>query len=167
MSILDSIFGIGKELTSLQMGSRAVFVFIFTLFLIRISGRRSFGLRAPLDNIVLVLLGSVLARAVVGASPFIPTLFSGLIIAILHRLFAIVSLHFPAFGKLTKGEKILLYQSGKPLKPHLSKGLISEEDVMEEVRLRALTNSLEEIDAIYMERNGKISSIKKAKKDTA
>lgn len=157
---IDAVFGIGKDLNAWQMGSRAVIIFIFTLFVIRISGRRSFGLRAPLDNIVIILLGSILGRAVVGASPFLPTLIAGLVISALHRSLAILSTHH-WFGKITKGEKIPLYHDGAFITSNLKRSLISKEDVMEEMRLRALINSFSQIESAYMERNGEISVIKK------
>jgi len=52
------------------MAARSVVVFVITLLLLRISGRRSFGLRTPLDNIISIILAAVLSRAIVGASPF-------------------------------------------------------------------------------------------------
>jgi hypothetical protein len=45
----------------------------------------------------------------------------------------------------------------------MGKGLVCEEDVMEGVRRSALTEDLETIDKVYIERNGEISAIKKIK----
>lgn len=161
MRILLAIFGEGSDLSVWQMSSRAFVVFFFALLLIRIAGRRSFGLRAPFDNIILILLGAILSQAVIGRSLFFPTLAAGLTISILHRLLAVISLISPFVGKITKGNKISLYENGALIKPHLKRCLVSEEDIMEEVRLRAETDSLENVEAVYMERNGRISAIKK------
>ena len=86
MKLIIELFGEVGDLNALQMTCRSVVAFLFTLFLIRIAGRRSFGLRAPFDNIILILLGAILGRAVVGASPFVPTLIAGFVICVLHRL---------------------------------------------------------------------------------
>jgi len=52
MNLLIQIFGEGKDLNALQMSSRGIVIFFIALILIRISGRRSFGVRTPLDNII-------------------------------------------------------------------------------------------------------------------
>jgi len=55
MYVLINIFGEGKELTLIQMCARGVVVFFIALILIRISGRRSFGMHMPLDNIISII----------------------------------------------------------------------------------------------------------------
>lgn len=60
MHFIHELFGQGKNLNSLQMTCRGIVVFFFALILIRISGRRSFGIRTPLDNIIIILLGTIL-----------------------------------------------------------------------------------------------------------
>jgi len=50
MELLIKIFGEGKDLDALQMSSRGIVMFFIALVLIRLSGRRSFGVRTPLDN---------------------------------------------------------------------------------------------------------------------
>ncbi len=155
-----SVFGEGKDLTTLQMALRAGVIFIIALFLVRISGRRSFGLHTAFDNALIVLIGAVLSRAVVGASPFVPTVVSCLILALLHRLFARLGVGNGFFEKLIKGEKITLYQHKKFHEENMKKNLISKEDIFEEVRLTEQDESLQKINEIILERNGKISFIK-------
>src|SRR5438045_2073419 len=129
MQILHSIFGSGKDLTILQMMARSVVVFIIALVLLRISGRRSFSLHSPLDNIISIVLGAVLSRAIVGASPFIPVIGSSTALVIIHRLFAYGMVHHPAFTRLVSGKNILLFTEGDFVHENLDKALISRDEI--------------------------------------
>jgi uncharacterized membrane protein YcaP (DUF421 family) len=98
---------------------------------------------------------------VVGVSPFISVVACCTTIVLLHRLFGWLIVHHRRFGKWIEGEKLLLYENGKFLKGNMEKGLVCEEDIMQGVRKSALTEDINDIDKIYMERNGVISPIKK------
>lgn len=161
MEIIEKVFGYGKELSTLQMGARGIVIFIVTLVLLRISGRRSFGLRTPLDNIITIILGAVLSRAVVGASPFGPIVLSGLVIALMHRSVGWLMARNSKFAKLIEGNKIILFEEGRFIDSNMKRALVTQEHVMQGVRKTALTDQLEKVDRIYMERNGEISVIKK------
>lgn len=161
MHILVLIFGEGKDLTFWQMGCRGVVVFFIALLLIRLSGRRSFGIKTPLDNIIIITLGAVLSRAIVGASSFVPVVFTCLLIVLLHRLLAWMKVYNTNTSKMMDGEKIVLYMNGTFLQKNLDKALVCIEDVLQGVRESALTDDLSKIEIVYMERNGVISVIKK------
>jgi uncharacterized membrane protein YcaP (DUF421 family) len=161
MHILIEIFGEGKDLTLLQMSARGVIVFFLALVLIRLSGRRSFGMHMPLDNIISIILGAILSRAVVGASDFVPVISVCTVIVVLHRVLAWMVAHHKKMSRLIQGEKILLFQNGTFLSENMGKALVCEEDVMQGVRKSALTENLEKIKLIYIERNGEITAIKK------
>lgn len=161
MEYLIDIFGNGGSLNTYQMSFRALIIFFYTLLLMRIAGRRSFGLNAPFDNIIIILLGAVLSRAVVGASPFFPTISASLIISILHRVVGLYCIDRPWFENIIKGEKIMLFQHDKLIPKNLKRSLVSVEDISQEIRYSLNKNSFEGIDSIYMERNGKISITEK------
>lgn len=161
MDLFIEIFGKGEELGYMQISARAFAFFFFTLVLIRISGRRSFGMHAPFDNIIIVLLGSILSRAVVGASPFWPTTLCCLVITVLHRIVGRLSVKYSFIEKIIKGEKILLYQDNKIIEKKLFRSLVSQADIEEEIRLTFKQESYDKIKKIYMERCGRISIIEK------
>ncbi|MES2376815.1 MAG: YetF domain-containing protein [Bacteroidota bacterium] len=161
MELLKDIFGEGKDLNVLQMSCRGIVVFIIALALIRLSGRRSFGIRTPLDNIISISLGAILSRAIVGASAFLPIIVCCFVIVILHRAFSWLVVNNKAFGRFIEGDKILLYEDGRFIKENMERGLLCEEDTMQGIRKSALTEDMSIIDKVYMERNGEISSIKK------
>ena len=59
---INELFGNGQNLTALQMGVRAFIMFFIALALIRIGGMRIFGKKTAFDNILVIMLGAVLAR---------------------------------------------------------------------------------------------------------
>src|SRR4051812_24194899 len=113
MDIVTTVFGHGKDLNALQMSSRSILVFVIALILIRISGRRSFGLHTPLDNIIAISFGAVLSRAIVGASPFVPVIVACFVIVLLHRFFGWLIVKSPKFASMVEGDKILVFEKGK------------------------------------------------------
>jgi uncharacterized membrane protein YcaP (DUF421 family) len=161
MEIFIKIFGEGKDLNALQMSSRGVVIFFIALILIRVSGRRSFGVRTPLDNIITISLGAIMSRAVVGASDFIPVVVCCFVIVLLHRLFGWLIAHNKAFGRFIEGDKMVLFEQSKFQEDAMKKALVCQEDIMQGVRKSALTEDMSKIEKVYMERNGEISAIKK------
>src|ERR1700709_529695 len=113
MEIFMQIFGEGKNLNALQMSSRGIVMFVIALVLIRISGRRSFAVRSPLDNIITISLGAVMSRAIVGASDFVPVVVCCFVIVLLHRMFGRMIAGSKRFGQVMEGDKIVLYEKGK------------------------------------------------------
>lgn len=161
METLVKIFGEGKDLNALQMSSRGVVIFFIALLLIRISGRRSFGIRTPLDNIITISLGAIMSRAVVGASAFVPVIVCCFVIVLLHRIFGWFIANSKAVGRLVEGDKIILFKENKFDRDRMRRALVCQEDIMQGVRKSALTEKLEDIEKVYIERNGEISAIKK------
>jgi uncharacterized membrane protein YcaP (DUF421 family) len=161
MNIINEIFGQGRDLNALQMSSRGIVVFVIALVLIRISGRRSFGLHMPLDNIITISLGAVLSRAIVGASDFVSVIVACLVIVSLHRFFAWLVVKSPKFSRIIEGEKILLFENGQFIDRNLVRALVSREDIMPGIRKSAQTEDITKIDKVYMERNGEISATRK------
>ena len=161
MSFLIQLFGEGKDLTALQMSCRGIVVFIIALLLIRISGRRSFGIRTPLDNIIIISLGAILSRAVVGASAFVPVIITCFVIVAFHRFVGWLIANSKFVALFVESDKIILFENGKYLPENLKRVQLTEEDVMQGVRKSALTEDLKTIKYIYIERNGEISAIRK------
>ena len=164
MHVLIGIFGEGKDLTTLQMCCRGVVVFFIALLLIRLAGRRSFGVHSPLDNIITIALGAVLSRAIVGASDFVPVIVCSTVIVLLHRLVGWLIARSSVIEKAVEGNKILLFENGNFIEANMRKALVCKEDILQGVRKSALTEDLEKIEKIYMEKNGEVSAIKKVGK---
>jgi uncharacterized membrane protein YcaP (DUF421 family) len=161
MGLLVAIFGEGKDLTSLQMGTRAAAVFFASLVVVRISGRRSFGQRSSFDYVVAVLLGATLSRVIVGASPAIPTVIASVVLVSLHRALGWACVRSRRLESLVAGEERELFRDGQFDERQLSAALITRADVLETVRKELGTQGLEKVSIAILERNGEISLIRK------
>ncbi|HVW61698.1 MAG TPA: YetF domain-containing protein [Puia sp.] len=161
MEWIKTIFGEGSDLNSLQMSSRAVVTFFVALAQIRIAGIRTFGKRSAFDNVIMILLGSVLSRAVVGASPYIPTVVGCFVLVLVHWVLAWLSLYNDTIGRWVKGEKGSLYADGKFNEKNMRRSRISMKDIEESLRIQTRQQSFEEVKEIIIERSGNISVIKK------
>lgn len=163
MNFLNELFGHGSDLNSLQMSMRAIVIFFIALVLIRYTGMRVFGIKTAFDTCIIIMLGAVLARAVVGASPFIPTIVASTALVIVHKIIATISVNNQFISHLVKGKPLSLFKNGILNDKNLKKCSLSFGDVMEEVRLEMHQNGMDNIEEILMERTGKISVIEKEK----
>jgi uncharacterized membrane protein YcaP (DUF421 family) len=160
MDILHTLFGEGKDLNSLQMSCRAFISFFLTLALIRVAGIRTFGKKTPFDNVIIIMLGSIFSRVVVGASAFIPTTLACLTFVLIHRFLAWASLYSDLVGRWVKGKASSLYSNGQLNRRNMRAARVSDKDLRESVRQRINEDDFAHVKEIIQERNGEISVIK-------
>jgi len=158
---MQQLFGSGEQLTPLQMGVRAFIMFFIALGLIRIGGMRIFGKKTAFDNILVIMLGAILARGVVGASPFLSTVAAGGVMVLIHKILALLALKYVWVGKIVKGIHRSLFKNGEMNTRNMRIAAISKDDLMEGVRLQINSNSLEDVQEAYIEKNGQVSIVEK------
>jgi uncharacterized membrane protein YcaP (DUF421 family) len=161
---VSPLLGLGlepKELTVSQISLRGVIVFLATLVMVRFSKKRSLAEKTAFDAILLVILASVLSRAINGTGPFFASIGGGFALVLLHRFFGWIGCHSHGFGKLIKGCPNVIVKNGAPILPMMRRNHISEHDLEEDLRLNAHTENLSTIRVARIERSGDISFIKK------
>ena len=151
-----TLFGDGTELNALQMSLRATAVFVLTLAMIRIAGRRSLGQHRTFDTCTIVLIGAILSRAVVGASPFWSTMAAGATIVLLHRLIAMASVRWRWFESLVSGDTRELVKDRRRDEQEMRKALITGRDLDEAVRKKS-GNEASPLERAVLERDGSIT----------
>src|SRR5882757_821216 len=109
------LFGYGSELTALQVCVRTLLMFFIAIILLRVGGIRIFGKKSAFDEVVAVILGAILSRGIIGASPFGTVIASGAVLVIIHRFIAWVCIRSPFLSGLINGKPVLLYSNGKLL----------------------------------------------------
>jgi uncharacterized membrane protein YcaP (DUF421 family) len=153
--------GKATELTLLHISLRAFFIFVVGLAIVRIGDRRSLAEKTAFDAIFIVLIGSMLSRAINGTAPFFTTIAAGIVLMVIHRACAFGACKSHAFGKLIKGRDVTLVREGKIDRAQMRRSLISDHDFEEDLRLDAKTEDVSTIQVARLERSGDISFIKK------
>ena len=138
--LLHTLLGIGvepKELTFLQVSVRGVIVFIAALIMVRLSSKRSLAEKTAFDAVLVVIIGSMLARVINGSEAFFPTLGAGFVLVFLHRLFGLAAYYSHILGILVKGQPVMLVENGKIQHKNMFWNHISKHDLEEDMRLEA------------------------------
>jgi uncharacterized membrane protein YcaP (DUF421 family) len=163
-NFVGPLLGLGlepKDLTFVQISLRGIIVFIATLAMVRIGHKRSLARKTAFDAVLIVILASVLSRAINGSAAFFATLGGGVVIVVVHRLLALIACYSHTFGCLIKGEPDLIIDDGDLILGAMRRNHISRHDLEEDLRLAAKTENLKNIRVGYVERSGDISFIKK------
>jgi uncharacterized membrane protein YcaP (DUF421 family) len=161
MEFLNQWWGINENITPLEIAARSAVMFVVALVLMRLAGMRPFGKGESFDRIITFLIGAILSRGVVGATPFFSTIMSMIIILIIHRILSVYSLYNKWFGEKIKGRSLTLFHNGEFLEENLRSTSITHEEIMEELRIQCQSESLDEFSTVKMERTGEISFVRK------
>jgi len=161
MQFLNQWWGIQENISPFEIAERSAVMFLIALILIRISGMRPFGKGDGVDTIITFLIGAILSRGIVGATPFLSTVISVIVILIIHKIMTKISLFNKRFEQTVKGESFLLYVRGQFIPGNLKRANVSVNDIYEELRIQTKSSTLDKISEIYMERTGELSFIKK------
>lgn len=165
MDIVILLWGQGEDLNIQQMALRGIVIFLIAYLLLRIGGKRIFGKKSAFDYVIIIVMGSVLARVVVGASPFWPAFAASLIMVLLNRLFSMLCAWSSKLNRYLNGSPVLLYVDGNVLWDHLRKVSLTFEELNESLRLEMQMNDFENVEQAFMETNGRISFIVKSPKN--
>jgi uncharacterized membrane protein YcaP (DUF421 family) len=150
-----------KNLTFVQISLRGIIVFLAALAMVRLGHKRSLSHKTPFDAVLLVILASVLSRAINGSSAFFATIGGGAVLVLLHRLFAHLAYYSHGFGILVKGKPDIIVRDGECDFRMMRRNHISTHDLEEDMRLEARLDDLSKVRLARIERSGDISFIKK------
>jgi uncharacterized membrane protein YcaP (DUF421 family) len=163
-SFLGPLLGLGmrpEDLTFVQISLRGIIVFLATLIMIRVGHKRSLARKTAFDAVLIVILASVLSRAVNGSAAFFATLGGSVVIVLVHRLLAFIAYHSHWFGCLIKGSPEVIVENGDLILPIMRRNHISKHDLDEDLRLAAKLDDVSKIKIARVERSGDISFIEK------
>ena len=162
-NFVGPLLGLGaepKDLTFIQISLPGIIVFIA---MIRLGHKRSLARKTAFDAVLIVILASVLSRAINGSAAFFATLGGSVVIVVVHRLFAFIAYYSHWFGVLLKGTPELIIEDGDLILSAMRRNHVSKHDLEEDLRLEVRTEEIKDIRHAYVERSGDISFIEKEK----
>ncbi|WP_019139785.1 DUF421 domain-containing protein [Noviherbaspirillum massiliense] len=150
-----------QDLDALQMVLRACVVFVFCLLAIKAAKRRFMGRGSAFDIVMIIILGSVISRAINGTAPMLPTLAASIALILIHRFVAWMSMHSGRWRAFVEGEPKLLVEDGTVDWDEMRKHDITEKDLHSALRQVLNTDDLSLVKHIYLEPDGKLSIVKR------
>jgi uncharacterized membrane protein YcaP (DUF421 family) len=141
---------------------RAVVLYVFIVFVMRVIGRRELSSMTPFDLVLLIILGDAIQQgltqddySVTGAILAVAT------IATLQVLTSYLSYRSKKARTVLEGDPIVLVDHGQIVQGNLKRERMTEDEVAEEMRQQQIP-SLDEVEWAIIEANGSISFIKKS-----
>ena len=141
---------------------RAIFLYAFIVFVMRVIGRRELSSMTPFDLILLIILGDAIQQgltqddySLTGAVLAVST------IAALQVFTSYLSFRSQKARKVLEGEPIVVVEHGKLVEHNLKRERMTADEVAEEMRQNQIS-SLDEVEWAILEANGSISFIQKS-----
>jgi uncharacterized membrane protein YcaP (DUF421 family) len=141
---------------------RALFIYVFLLIVVRLSGKRTMSEMTPFDFVLLLIIGEATQQALlsddyslINAAIVILTLISADI------LMSILKQRSPKVGLWTDGTPLVIFRNGQPIKERMNKERIDESDILEAARKVHGLESLDQIEYAILEKSGNISVVPK------
>ena len=150
-----------KELEWYQMVIRTCIVFIAALAFIRLTGMRTFGTQSAFDVIVVITLGGILGRCIMGHYPFFASMLAAAALTVLHKLASMLASRNTFICRLIEGDAVLLFSNGKIRTDKLKQYDITDKELEAALHEQSV-DSFSQVKTIRLEPDGKLSVIKKS-----
>ncbi|MFZ5954679.1 MAG: DUF421 domain-containing protein [Candidatus Dependentiae bacterium] len=160
LDIIDVVLGTSHNTpTFYQMIVRALVIYFVAIFLIRLGKRRVLQPNSPFDIIFIIIIGNILADAIVGSWPFFECLGIMILLFVVHSAVSALTFYFQPAENLFEGAPYYLIKNGIIDKEMLRTCHINYDELMSAVRRHAHTDNLEKVKHAILETNGDISII--------
>jgi len=140
---------------------RGLIVYVFLLFLIRLTGRRQAGMLTPFDFILLLILSNTVQNAMNGGDNSLGGgLFLAATLIAINWIMLLLSRHFRLVHWMLVGRPVFLVRDGAVQERVMQRERISHHELMLAMRAVGLTN-IEQAKDVILETNGTISVIQR------
>ena len=140
---------------------RAVFFYLFLVFVVRIVGRRPGKQITPFEFVLVFFMGGLALTAMVGDEASLTNaLIQILTIGLCHYAVAQARFHSRSFARLMDGTPLILLEDGSWRAETMKRSGIEDDDVMSAARSQGIV-ALDGIALAVLERNGEINVIER------
>jgi len=148
-----------EELGFGHMAARAFLMYLILIWVVRSAKKRFLGKATAFDMILVIMLGSIAARALTGGAPYFPCVLAMLVIVAMHWIFSWLGRRSRWFSSLIKGHSTVLIRKGRIDHTALNDSHMSRDDLDEDLRQQGVDNP-DRVKEARLERSGKLSVIK-------
>lgn len=150
-------------LASVTVISRSGLIYGFGLTALRVGKSRTLSQATPVDALLVLILGSVLGRGIVGSTPLFTVFWSSATLVGLHWVLSRLACRSHQLGILSEVHTRKLVSDGIIDWQSMNQSHLSEHDLLEELRLNGNVEDLKQVASAYKERSGAIGVIKSPK----
>lgn len=162
MTFLKEAFGLTSHTLILlfSMVLRGIIIYFVGISLARFN-KKLMGIRTPFNFILVVMLGSIFAGAIMDANWFIPIISTILVLTLLNGLMTMLAFYVPAIELFVKGAPSILVKDGTIQWDAMKKNFITENELLNELHTQMHTHDLNGIESAILASDGTINFIRK------
>lgn len=142
--------------------ARGLVVYLFLLFVFRVSGKRTLAQTTPFDLVLLLIISEVTQQAMVDNDHSLTN--AALLILTLvgaDLLLSVAKLRSKAVSRWLEGLPLVLVRDGEELPERMKRSRVDKEDLLSAARLQHGLENLEQVRYAVLETSGEISIIPK------
>lgn len=139
---------------------RTAVVYLFLLIVLRLTGKRTLGEISTYDFVLLLIVSEATQQGMIGSDYSLTnTMLCIVTLVMLDIALGFIKQWSHGFDRVTEGLPLILVEHGKPIKEHLDKSAMDEDDILEAARITRGLESMDQIKYAVQERSGEISII--------
>lgn len=140
---------------------RAIFLFVFLLFILRLMGKREIGELGILDMVVIIMIGDLAVVAIGDTQkPIIHSLLPIVAIALIQIILSMLSLRSQTFRVVVEGKPTIIISKGKIDEKAMKKQRYNFDDLLTQLREQNIIN-IADVEFAILEQSGQLSVIEK------
>jgi len=145
------------QVSYLELIIRAIAVYGFILFLIRVSGKRQLGQLSAIEFVTILLISNAVQNAMnAGDNSLTGGMTLAAVLVLLSTGIAILSYRSKRFRHWVEGTPTILIRHGEVIRPHLEKERLTHEELVTLLRRQGV-HKIHEVELAILESDGALS----------